>query len=129
MGRASNEETENFSIYHPWSGENRFLDRVFAVPAFREIYLAKMREFSKTIFQPERIFRQVDELAPVIRPAIAEESANAARNFDRVVADPVARTGFGFGETLKSFVKARTPRVLEQLSGKSEGDRYERGIR
>jgi len=55
MGRASNAETENFSIYHPWSSGNRFIARVFAVPAFRDLYLAKMREFTGTIFQPTAV--------------------------------------------------------------------------
>jgi len=71
----------------------------------------------------------VDELAPVIRPAIAEESEFAVRNFDQVVADPAPGREVMFGERLKTFVKARTPRVQEQLDGKSQGDRIEVGFR
>ena len=129
MGRASNAQTENFSVSHPWATQNRFLERVFAVPAFRDLYLAKMREFSKTIFHPARIFRQVDDLAPAIRPAIAEESAFAASTFDQVVADPAPGKDSMFGERLKSFVKARTPKVIDQLDGKSDGDRFDNGVR
>lgn len=124
MGRASNAATENFSIAQPWSRSNRFLDRVFAVPAFRDLYLAKMREFNKGIFQPERLSRQVDELAPAIRPAIAEESASAARRFDDVVSGSQSG-GRMSGETLKTFVKGRNARVAEQLEGQP-GDRYDR---
>ena len=121
MGRASNAETENFSITHPWGGGNRFLERVFAVPAFRDLYMAKMREFSRTIFQPERLFKQVDDLAPAIRPAIAEQSTTAARTFDQVIADPFSSRQDMSGETLKRFVKARTPSVIRQLNGESPG--------
>jgi spore coat protein CotH len=129
MGRASNADTENFSILHPWSNRNRFIGRMFAVPAFRDLYLAHMRDFAATIFQPARIFRQVDELAPAIRSAIADESDNAVRRFDQVTADPSPGRANMFGETLKSFVRARTPLVLDQLNGKSQGARYDSDMR
>jgi hypothetical protein len=41
-----------------------------------------------------------------------------------VVADPVAGQE-SFGERLKTFVKARNPRVAEQLEGKSQGERFD----
>jgi hypothetical protein len=71
---------------------------------------------------------QVDDLAPVIRPAIEEESKVAARMFDETVAGPPAASGRGaapqmmYGERLKTFVKARTPKIIDQLDGKSQGD-------
>jgi len=71
----------------------------------------------------------VDDLAPVIRPAIAEESAAAARLFDQVVADPGKGRDSMFGERLKTFVKARTPLVINQLDGKSQGERFESNVR
>lgn len=33
-----------------------------------------MKEFQGTIFQPERLTRQVDELGALLRPSVAEES-------------------------------------------------------
>ncbi len=133
MGRAPQAQIENFSIYHPWNTQNKFLPRVFAVPAFRDLYLARMREFTKSIFVPSRILAQVDDLAPVIRPAIEEESKVAVRFFDQVVADPAAGRGTAtggpglqmFGERLKTFVVARTPKIIDQLDGKSQGDQVE----
>ena len=101
MGRAPNSMTENFSIYTPWSRGNRFIERVFGVPAFRDLYLAKMKEFDGTIFLPERLYKQVDELAPAIRPAIAEEAEASVRRFDQVIADPVA--GQDFRRTSEDF--------------------------
>jgi len=126
MGRTPNSMTENFSIFTPWSRGNRFIERVFAVPAFRDLNLAKMKEFNRTIFLPERLYKQVDELAPAIRPAIAEESESSVQRFDQVVSDPRAAEAPFFGEHLKTFVKARSLRVGEQLEGKSEGDRFDR---
>ena len=33
------------SIEHPWRGQNRFLERLFKVDAFKKRYLARMTEF------------------------------------------------------------------------------------
>jgi hypothetical protein len=127
----SQEQREALSIHHPWFGENRFLDRVFKVDAFKKSYLAKLDEFSKSIFQPERLLKQVDEIAAAIRPAIKEESPEKLAQFDKVVAgEAMRRTGFPgapFAKPIKTFVKARAESVVDQLAGKSEGQRLDAG--
>ena len=145
----SQEQRENLSIDHPWRGPNRFLERVFKAQAFKKLYLARLDEFSKTIFEPERFLKQVDELAAAIRPAIQEESEFKLVRFDKVVSgEPVEpmrmgpppggpRPGGGDGgdgprfagpggfgqpvKPIKGFVKPRARAVLDQLAGKSEG--------
>jgi len=97
---------ETGSISKPWSDNIRFLARMYAVPAFRTAYLARLREFSGTIFKPERFVAQVAEIAPVIRPAVMEEPARLTR-FDAIVA---GRTG------LLPFVAARAKSVSAQLA-------------
>ncbi len=140
--RGTQEQREHLSIHHPWQGENRFLDRVFKASAFKTRYLAKLDEFSKTIFKPERFAREVDEIAAAIRPAVAEESAEKLARFDRVVAgESIAPSFPGFGgpgrqggppfggpggffqsnKPIKPFVKIRAQSVAEQVAGKSEG--------
>ena len=57
----------------PWPEPVRFLDRMFAVPAFRDAYFARMREFTDTIFAPDRFPPQLREIAAVIRPALLDE--------------------------------------------------------
>ncbi|MFI5381977.1 MAG: CotH kinase family protein [Tepidisphaerales bacterium] len=135
---SNQEQRENLSIHHPWRGENRFLERVFKVDAFKKIYLAKLDEFSRSIFKPERFHQQVDETAAAIRPAIQEESASLLAGFDRVVATPGAanrpanapadqpgrggfRGGFGQPKPIKGFVNPRSQSILDQLAGKSQG--------
>ncbi len=119
-------QLENLSIHRPWQSENRFLERVFKVEAFKRLYLAKLDEFSKTIFQPERFHQQVDEIAAAIRPAVREESEQKLTQFDKVAAGELATAGglSGFGQVvkpIKGFVKPRTQSILDQLAGKSEG--------
>jgi spore coat protein CotH len=141
----SQEDRENLSLMHPWRGDNRFLERVFKVEAFRKIYLARMNELAKTVLKPERIAQQVDEVAAAIRPAVKDESAAKLKMFDRVVSGKSIRSGpmggapsaddedeapndgprrGGFGgstKPIKGFVTARSQAVADQLAGKSEG--------
>lgn len=125
FNRASQDQRDKLSIHRPWQGENFFLERMFKVEAFKKLYLARLDEFGRTIFNPDRIARQVDEIAAVIRPAVQEESEAKRARFDKVVAGEfLAAPGpFGGGQTkpIKPFTKVRTQSVLDQLAGKSDG--------
>lgn len=112
------------SIRAAWAADNRFLQRVMKVDAVKQAYLARMTEFQDSIFRPEHILAQVDQLAAVLRPAVKEEGQEALDRFDQVVAGQTPRQrGFGFqtGQTLRAFVTARHQSVADQLAGKSEG--------
>ena len=126
--RGSQEQRENLSIQKPWTGENRFLKRVYESPAFQTAYLANLREFNKTIFQPERLHRQVDELAAVLRAPIQDESKERHAEFDKGAAGQkltvVMGPGFQGGTEvtpIKPFATARAKSVADQIDGKSEG--------
>jgi hypothetical protein len=120
-------QRENLSINKPWEGENRFLERIFKVEAFKKLYLSRLKEFTDTIFKPDRLARQVDDVAAVIRPAVQEESAEKLERFDSAVAGQnLEQRGFGrFGggdmKPIKPFAVIRTASVAGQLAGKSEG--------
>src|SRR6185295_18968 len=76
----------------------QFLERTFKVEAFKRLYLARLDEFNKTIFKPERFHHQVDDIAAAIRPAVQEESQEKLERFDKVVAgEPVSPAAFGGG--------------------------------
>jgi len=123
--RGSQSAREQLSIHHPWSESSRFLERLFRVEAFKKLYLARLTEFSATLFKPERFHRQVDELAAVIRPAVKEESDQRLLRFDRAVAGevPPGDAGMfrGANIPIKPFVKARSQSVIDQLAGRSNG--------
>ncbi len=90
------EQRENLSIRKPWAGDVRFLERVFRVERFRSLYLSRLAELSESVLRPERILRSVDELAAVLRPAVADESPERLARFDRVAAgEPLPAPGFG----------------------------------
>ncbi|MFL5640253.1 MAG: CotH kinase family protein, partial [Gemmatimonadaceae bacterium] len=48
--RGTQASREQLSIHHPWSESSRFLDRLFQVDAFKKLYLARLAEFSATLF-------------------------------------------------------------------------------
>jgi hypothetical protein len=122
-------EFERASIWHPWVGENRFLERVMAVEGFRHTYRAHLEDFLTRLFVPHRLHRRVDEMAAILRDPIAAESAFRLKKFEQAVGiNPVEASP---GETpngvnhpahqIKRFVEARAKSVRQQLDGKSAG--------
>jgi hypothetical protein len=125
--RGSQDDRERLSINRPWQGDNRFLDRVFKVEAFKKAYLARIKEFSESLFKPERFAKEVDDLAPVLRPAIKKESDQKLERFEAAVAGKQSAGGeFRFmgegAKPIKGFVVPRSESVSQQVAGKSDGN-------
>jgi hypothetical protein len=74
----------HWSIHTPWSGNNRFLSRLYGVEAFRSTYLARMAEFSERLFVPARFSEQISEIGPAIRSSIEIEGAEWLPAFDAI---------------------------------------------
>lgn len=126
---ATKPEFERASIWHPWVGENRFVERVMAVEEFRRLYRAHLEDFLAHLFVPHRLHRRIDEMAAVIRDPLAAESAFRLNKFEQAVGlRPVKPSP---GETpdgvnhpaheLKRFIEARAKSVRQQLDGKTKG--------
>jgi len=121
-------QRETLSIHRPWSGNKRFLDRVFKTEAFKKAYLARLQEFNETIFQVAPIHREVDELARVLRPSTQEESAERLTELNKAAAGERVTIYMGLvgsGGTpvkpIKSFVEARRASVSDQLAATAKG--------
>jgi len=132
---STEEQRENLSIQKPWSGENRFLERLFKTESFKKAFLVRLQEFNGTIFEPAAIRRQVDELANVLRPAIQAESPERLTELNKAAAGErvtIYMGPVGMGGTLvkpiKSFVEARAQSVSDQLAGKSQGQTVNSGF-
>ena len=132
---STEEQRESLSIHHPWSGENRFLERVFKTDSFKKAYLARLEEFNSSILKPDRLGRQVDELAAVLRTPVQEESPERLAELNRAAAGEKVTTYIGpmsFGSQLvkpiKSFAQARAQSVSDQLAGKSQGQTLSSGF-
>jgi len=104
------------SIYRPWQSGVWFLDRVFRVPELRQMYLARMAEFSKSIFLSEKILKQAGDIAEAIRPAIAEEANWQLEQFNLAVRGESFYGASGnYRLSVKQFAPARTASIVQQL--------------
>lgn len=116
------EQRNDLSILQPWLRQIPALQRIFGAEAFRKVYLLKLAQLTLGPGAPKVIASQVDELAALLRPSLLEESAQTADLFDQSVAGKPVRhmVGIGLNEFLpiKSFVAARQPSVLIQLTTK-----------
>jgi RNA polymerase sigma factor (sigma-70 family) len=126
---ASRAEQEQASIWHPWIGENRFLERVMSVEEFRRIYCSHLEDFAARLYVPERLHRRIDEIAAVIRDPIAAQSALLLDKFEQEVGwKPVHRSPGELRDSfnrpandMKRFITQRAESVRRQLDGKSKG--------
>jgi spore coat protein CotH len=127
-------ERERASIWHPWVGENRFLERVMAVEEFRKIYRAHLEDFSTRLFVSSRLDQRIDELAAVVRGPVAAESDFRLDKFDQAVGNKPLAPSRGNSQgadrpahQLKRFIEKRAISVRQQLDGKSNGMILKRG--
>ena len=131
---ATPEERERASIWHPWVGQNRLLERVMAVEEFRRIYRARLEESLSSLFVPERLFKRIDQIAGVIRGPIGAESSFRLERFDKAVSGkwlPRSPDQEQMGPNrpvhqLKRFIQTRATSVRQQLDGQSKGMILER---
>jgi hypothetical protein len=92
-------------------------------------YRRELERIRTTLFIPERLGRRVDELAPVVRPFIAEESSNRLSRFRHEIAEPTSEPDATPAEPngrrrdyqIKRFLAARAKSITEQLEGTAEG--------
>jgi hypothetical protein len=128
---SSPESQQQLDILRPWSNrfqgapfaaqlENKLLARTFALPGFRTRYLAEMAALTRTVTDPARLSKQVDDVGALLAPHVAGEPrdgrimsfAEALRDsgtYRRPVNEAVVVV------PIKVFVKARQASVLAQL--------------
>jgi hypothetical protein len=118
------EQLVELSIHHPHAGQNKLLDRLFALKEHKEKYLAIVKDLTATSFTKEKLLKELDGIEKALKePAAKEAKAVAARR--------EGGGGFGmgfpgggqFGQSMppRLFVEKRTASVAAQLEGKSRG--------
>jgi spore coat protein CotH len=115
---SSEHQQQQLDIMHPWTMPNRFLERTFAVPAFKQKYLDRLAELARTLTMPERLWAQVDELAAALGTTIDQEPARSRIPLFKhaMAGESYPRPFYGGTVTpLRPFVKARQASVLSQL--------------
>jgi DNA-directed RNA polymerase specialized sigma24 family protein len=127
---ASKRELERASIWHPWAGENRFIERVMGLEEFQRLYRRHLEDLLTRVFVPERLLGRIDEMAAVLRRPVAAESQFRLDKFEQALGLDVPSDEAGMdGHRLKRFINARARSVRRQLDGQSKGMvvKYRRG--
>ncbi|WP_035611815.1 CotH kinase family protein [Haloferula sp. BvORR071] len=131
--RGTQEQRETLSIAKPWTGNNRFLERMFKVEAFQTNYRKFLKEFNEKQLSAQTLIPQVDELAMVLRAPIAEESEERLTAFQKGTSGEVYPLVMGPGyrepvqvSPLKRFVAPRGKSIDDQLAGRAQGARIDR---
>jgi spore coat protein H len=119
------EQMVQLSIHHPHAGQNKLLDRLFAIAEHKTRYLAILQDLTDNIYTADKFLAHLDEIDKALRaPAAREESAVAARK------ENTAPGGFGpgfgngqFGQSMppRRFIEQRSAAVKSQLAGSSKG--------
>jgi len=105
-------------FFHPWVQNIRFLQRIFRVDAFKTAYIAELKRLSESVFRPSRFAEQVDQLAPMLRPLVAEDPLRERLAlFDLAVSGRVFNRPLYGGRTtpIKPFAEQRTADLLAVL--------------
>jgi spore coat protein CotH len=126
---ATAERRERASIWQPSSYRNRFLERVLKVQAFQAVYRRQLERAMSEHFTIDRLYRQIDQCAAIIRPAIAAESDFRLKRFDAAISTNWVsgpRDGAPEGpkspiHQIKRFVANRVESIRDQLDGKAQG--------
>jgi DNA-directed RNA polymerase specialized sigma24 family protein len=124
------DKREHASIWEPSTYHNRFLERMLKVEPFRTVYRQTLERAMSQLFTVDRLYRQIDEIVPIIRPAVAAESDFRLKRFDLAVSTnwlSGSRDG-GAPEgpkapvhQMKRFIAIRVASVRDQLDGRSQG--------
>lgn len=126
---ATADKRERASIWQPATYAHRFLERLMKVDQFRAAYRGHLERALDQYFTCDRLFREIDQVAAVIRPAVAAESAFRLKRFDQAVSTnwlSGPRDGAPEGpkapvHQIKRFITNRIQSIRDQLDGRAEG--------
>lgn len=119
------EQQVELSINHPHAGQNKLIDRLFAIKEHKEKYLAIIKDLTSTSFTKKKLLEHLDAIEKALKePKAKEAKAVAARKEAR--GGGGFGMGFGggaFGQSMppRRFIDKRTASVAAQLAGESKG--------
>jgi hypothetical protein len=106
------------------------LERLFAIPEFKGLYMQRLAEIFHKHFIPERLQARIDALAPVVRASLINDSDLRLAKFEESIrdngsADNASREGdlksHRAAYSLKRFIVRRHQHIQAQLEGKETG--------
>lgn len=125
-GVGTPEQLVKLSIHHPHAGENKLIDRIFAIESNKQKYLAMIEEMHANNFLNGRQRACLDKLQRVLVEPLAKEKEAVAHRQEGRGNGPGFGMGFGggkFGQSLPPdrFLELRSQSIADQLAGKTDG--------
>lgn len=125
-------ERETASIRRPWVADHRLMERLFATPGFREIYLREFERIFREQFDVARLAAEARSLSALVRPTVLEESDYRVDRFDRTHLDtwpeeepePNISDPFRPVHRIHRFLIRRAESVEAQLAGREKGHEF-----
>jgi spore coat protein H len=75
------------NIDQPAAADQILIERILAIPQWKERYLGYIREFNKTVFQPERIREKIDAINKVIQDTVKDEPNSKFEQYIKAISD------------------------------------------
>lgn len=119
------EQLVTLSIHHPHAGENKLIDRLFAIKEHKERYHTLLKDMTQTSFTKKLLSSTLDGIEKALREPLAREAkAVAARKEGGgggggFGAPPGGQ--FGWSMPPRRFIDKRLESVTAQLEGKAKG--------
>jgi spore coat protein H len=112
------DQQANFSIDHPHMGQNKLIDRLFAMPEVKGVYREHVKRLHVDLFASGKLAKDAAAIESLVKESIAKEKAAATkRKEDFAAGNPFAPKPFPIAE----FIGKRSAAVGEQLAGRSQG--------
>lgn len=123
------DQRDRASIWQPWVGRHRFLERMMEVSEFRALYSGHLEVMLRDHFRLDLLGPRIDAIAATIGELVSLDSDFRWRRFQEAVTDdfgaPPVRTETAIRpvNNMKRFIAARAESVQAQLRGEREGVR------
>lgn len=119
------EQLVQLSIHHPHAGQNKLIDRLFAIKEHKDRYLAHLKGMAETSFSKEKLLGSLGPMEKALKEPVAKEAKAVAARKEGGGAKGFGM-GFGggqFGQSMppRRFIEKRTESVAAQLAGKAKG--------
>ncbi|MBS0266527.1 MAG: CotH kinase family protein [Planctomycetes bacterium] len=115
------EQLMDLSITHPYPGDNKLVERLLGIAAYRQQYLELLKQALATDFTVPRLTEQIATIEALGKePRVREKQAADAR---REMAANFGPPGGAAPQppSLRTFVEKRVASITDQLAGKSPG--------
>jgi putative membrane-bound dehydrogenase-like protein len=111
----------DLSLTHPYSGDNKLVERLLAIKEVRAKYHKLLRDLSEKEFTRAQLMKEIEAVEQVTKEPLAKEKQAAEAREDPPPAFGPPGVAAPQPPDLKTFAQKRTASVAAQLAGRSKG--------